>query len=92
MVTGKCDRLSSAAGRNVAPLAVELAAADQPAGREVLVDQQRVEHLADAGQRAQLGVAQVAVVAQLRGLALQRKALRADGVRRDRAAPAAARC
>ena len=46
------------------------------AGREVLVHEQRVEQLADAGDGTQLGVTQIAVVPHCREFALQLDAVR----------------
>ncbi|CDQ43254.1 hypothetical protein BN1047_01119 [Mycolicibacterium neoaurum] len=61
---------------------LEVAATDQAAWREVLVDQQGVVQLADATRRAQLGVTEKAVLAQLGGFTLERKALPADALTR----------
>ena len=75
---GKWVRLSTAAGRKVTPVPANWSPAGHAAGREVLVDQQGVIHLADATHRAQLRMPEVAVLAQDRRIALHGKALLAD--------------
>ncbi len=47
-------------------------------GREILVNQQAVEHLADAAQSPQLRMPEIAVFAQYRRIALHGAALLAD--------------
>ena len=56
----------------------QLVARGHAAGREVLVDQQRVVHLADAAHRPQLRVSQIAVLTQHRRITLHCKALLTD--------------